>query len=259
MVRFYSRLPVGRLPFEGDAHAVPDFRTAPRLLPVAGLIIGIPPALILWAALRLGLPPLIASALAVATALIVSGALHEDGLADTFDGLVGGWNRERRLEIMKDSRIGSYGAAALILSLLMRAAALAAIADRFGPGTASVFMLTAASWSRTIALTPLLLLPPARAEGFSSTVGRPTASTFAIAIGLAMVIAFAPFLTLSPSRSGIFLGLTLGLMLGAVVALLMSQWAWRTIRGQTGDIVGACQQLAEIAFYVGLLIVLPNE
>ena len=255
MVRFYSRIPMGRLPFETEAHAIPDLRTAPRLLPLAGLIIGIPGAIILWGGLSLGLPPLVASVIAVAAAVLISGALHEDGLADTFDGLGGGWSRERRLEIMKDSRIGSYGAAALVLSLLVRTVALAALAERSGSGTAAAMMLAAAAWSRTIGLTPLMLLPPARAEGVSSIVGRPTATTFVIAVFLALAVTGALLLASGATGTGALSGALLGLILGAGLALILTRWAWRAIHGQTGDIAGACQQLAEIAFYVGLLIV----
>jgi adenosylcobinamide-GDP ribazoletransferase len=258
MVRFYSRLPLPRLPFETDAHAIPDFRTAPRFLPIAGLIIGVPAAAILYGALRLGLPPFIATALAVATAVIATGAMHEDGLADTFDGLGGGRTRERRLEILKDSRSGASGAAALILSLTLRIAALAALAERTGPGAAALLMLAAAAWSRTIALLPLVLLAPARPDGASAAVGRPSARTFATALALVFASIGTLILPFGAFSGGILLGILLGLLLGAGLALAITGWAWRAIRGQTGDIAGACQQIAEIAFYVGLLIFFSN-
>jgi len=111
-LRFYSRLPVPRLHGEGDIHAAPDFRTAPRMLPLAGLILALPAALTLLAARGLGLGPFLAAALALTVMVLVTGALHEDGLADLADGC-GGATRERRLEIMRDSRLGSYGAIAL--------------------------------------------------------------------------------------------------------------------------------------------------
>src|SRR4051812_16406568 len=108
-LRFYSRLPVPALPWEQNAHALPDFRRLVRVLPVAGLILGILPALALACACGLSLGPWLAAALAVTTATVTTGAFHEDGLADTADSF-GGSTRERRLEIMRDSRIGSFGA-----------------------------------------------------------------------------------------------------------------------------------------------------
>jgi len=257
MVRFYSRLPVRRLPFEADAHAIPDFTTAPRALPIAGVIIALPGSAVLFGALHASLPALLAAALAVATAVLITGALHEDGLADTFDGLGGGSTPERRLEIMKDSRIGTYGAAALTLSLLIRTIAVAAVAQRFGTGVAALLMLAAAAWSRSIALAPLVLLPPARPDGLAAKVGRPTATTFAIAIALALAIT-GGLLLASGVRAGAFSAALLGLILGVGLTLILTRWSWRAIQGQTGDIVGACQQLAEIAFYVGLLISSPH-
>ncbi|MGL5362209.1 MAG: adenosylcobinamide-GDP ribazoletransferase, partial [Bosea sp. (in: a-proteobacteria)] len=129
-VRFYSRLPMPAMPGEGDPHAIPDFRIIPRVLPLAALLIVAPAALVLVAALALGLGELVAAAFAVTTLVLTTGAFHEDGLADSADGLFGGHTVERRLEIMKDSRVGTYGAVALGLSLLLRVALLALIVER---------------------------------------------------------------------------------------------------------------------------------
>jgi adenosylcobinamide-GDP ribazoletransferase len=139
MIRFYSRLPVPKLPFEADQHAMPDFRTAPRMLPLAGLIISLPGALMLALAGLAGVPATLAVGLAIAVSVLAAGAFHEDGIADTFDGLGGGTTPERRLEIMKDSRVGAFGASALILAIGLRWSALAALIPAFthsGPRTA---------------------------------------------------------------------------------------------------------------------------
>jgi adenosylcobinamide-GDP ribazoletransferase len=254
MIRFYSRLPMPRLPFEAEAHAPPDFRRAPRMLPLAGLVIGLPGALVLALCAALGLPPLVAAALAVAAAVLATGAFHEDGLADTFDGLGGGWTPERRLEIMKDSRIGSYGGAALMLALIARVACLAALIERGGLPAAAT-MLAAAALSRPIALLPLALLPPARPDGASALVGRPSRATVALAIGLGLLLSGLLAALAGASVAGAGLGLALGL----ASAWVLTRWSARAIGGQTGDVAGACQQLAEIAIYVGMLMVLSHE
>jgi adenosylcobinamide-GDP ribazoletransferase len=250
MVRFYSRLPVPKLPFEADAHAIPDFRTAPRMLPFAGLIIGLPAALMLWLLATLGLPPFMAAGLAVAVAVLVSGAFHEDGLADTFDGLGGGTTPDRRLEIMKDSRIGSFGGAALILGIGLRVAALASLIETDSAFTAAVLMWLAAALSRSLGLVALTVMPPARPGGFSSAVGRPTPLTLSLALVICCILAVG-----AAAQTGISLVAML-MALGVVLIPvgLMCWWSWRSIQGQTGDIAGAIQQLSEIAFYAGLLI-----
>jgi adenosylcobinamide-GDP ribazoletransferase len=250
MVRFYSRIPMPKLPFEADAHAIPDFTTSPRMLPLAGVVIGLPSALTLWLTVSLGMPALVAAALAVAAAVLATGAFHEDGLADTFDGLGGGWTPERRLEIMKDSRIGSYGGAALILALILRVAAIGALVDETTPLTAGLLVLAAAGLSRTIGLTPVAMLPPARPGGFSSAVGRPTMPIYVLAMTMSLFI------------TGGLIGLTelplwgaaIGTGLGLALTAAMTFWSLKAIHGQTGDVAGACQQFSEIAFYLGLLI-----
>ncbi len=254
MVRFYSRLPVPKLPFEMDAHSIPDFRTAPRMLPVAGLIIGLPGALMLWLCASLGLPTVMAAGLAVVVAVLVSGAFHEDGLADTFDGLGGGNTPERRLEIMKDSRIGSFGGAALILGIGLRVAAVASLVEADSALTAALLMLLAAALSRSLGLIAMTLMPPARPGGFSSSVGQPTGLTLSMALGLCGCFAVATALFIGLP----IMGMALALATPLIPVGLICWWSWRTIQGQTGDIAGAIQQLSEIAFYAGLLISLND-
>jgi adenosylcobinamide-GDP ribazoletransferase len=250
MVRFYSRIPMPRLPFEADAHSIPDFTTAPRMLPLAGLAIGMPSALTLWLTATFGLPALISAAIAIAVAVLVTGAFHEDGLADTFDGLGGGWTPERRLEIMKDSRIGSYGGTALILALILRVGAISALLDETTPLAASLLVLAAAGLSRTMGLTPVAMLPPARSGGFSSAVGRPTMPVYVLAMTFSLIITGGLIGLADVPLWGAVIGMGLGLALIAA----MTFWSLKAIRGQTGDIAGACQQFSEIAFYIGLLI-----
>jgi adenosylcobinamide-GDP ribazoletransferase len=252
MVRFYSRLPVPALPFEGDPHRLPDFGRAPRMLALAGLIIAAPAAFIVAVAAWMELPPLVAAAIGIAALALASGAFHEDGLADTFDGLAGGRTPERRLEIMKDSRIGAFGGTALMLALILRVALLAALLEELGAGAAWL-VLAAAALSRSTALLPLVMLPPARAVGVTAAVGRPTAQVFVTTTVAACLLAGAACGLASAPLAGAFAGLALSVL----AALVMAWWAARAIRGQTGDIAGAAQQAGEIGIWIGLLLFSP--
>nr|USU33398.1 adenosylcobinamide-GDP ribazoletransferase [Methylobacterium sp. OTU13CASTA1] len=250
-LRFYSRLPVPALPGEGDPHAAPDFTRAPRMLPLAGLVLALPGGLVLLAAWGLGLGPFLAATLAVATGVLITGALHEDGLADVADGFGGGTTRKRRLEIMRDSRIGAYGGVALVLALALRIGALATLLDRTGSGAALALVL-AAALSRTAALAPMVLLVPARRDGAAASVGRPGRPAVAIAGALALTLALLGGLLGLPVG-----GVLLMLLLSGLGALAVTALARRRIGGQTGDVIGACQQVAEIAAILGLVAMVP--
>ncbi|CAM5770078.1 adenosylcobinamide-GDP ribazoletransferase [Bosea minatitlanensis] len=251
-IRFYSRLPVPRLPGEGDLHGVPDFRTVPRALPFAALIIALPAALVALAAGLAGLSGTATGALVLAALALSTGAFHEDGLADSADGLFGGHTPERRLEIMKDSRIGSYGTMALGLSLLLRASLIATILDRSNAWGAAAAVLAAAPWSRAEGLLLLATQPPARSIGAAAAVGRPGLATARIALALSLVLAAGLCLAAHLPLAGLLLGFALAH--GAAAAL--ARLARRLIGGQTGDILGAAQQFAEIAVYLGLALTL---
>jgi adenosylcobinamide-GDP ribazoletransferase len=216
--------------------------------PVAGAAVGLVGSLILALATVLGLPPLLRAGLATAALVAVTGALHEDGLADVADGFGGGSTRERKLEIMRDSRIGAYGAVALALALILRVGALAASLD--GPfGRAALSLILVAAISRAGALMPLALLPAARADGAGAAAGRLEGSALAAAWGSALVIALGAGLV----ALGLVHALVAALMSGAA-ALGVVAMARRAIGGQTGDVAGAAQQCAEIAAWCGLLI-----
>jgi len=250
-VRFYSRLPVPALPWEQDAHALPSFPRLVRVIPLAGLVIGLLPAAVLVFALFLDLGPWLAAALSVAAMVLTTGALHEDGLGDTADSF-GGTTMEKRLEIMRDSRIGSFGASALFLSLSLRIGALAMIVARFDGTAAAAAVLIVASLSRTAGLMPLVFLPPARRDGLSQAVGQPARETFWLAVAIAGVIAvvLGALAGLPPA------GIALMLVLSGLSGLALTRLAARHLGGQTGDIAGAAQQVAEIAALIGLLTVL---
>ncbi len=242
-VRFYSRIPVPALPFEGDPHGVPDFTRIVRMLPVASLFIALPATVTAILAASIW-GPWLAALLAICVSVWSTGAFHEDGLADTADGFGGGATPERRLEIMTDSRVGTFGAAAIALSILLRAAALAEIIGDLGPGGAALAMLAAAPLSRSAGLIPLHRLPNAKPDGKSAAVGRPGGRALTVCISLAIVIAV---LILQGAEISPLQGL-LAVAASLVVALPVVALSRRMIGGQTGDVAGAAQQVSELAF-----------
>jgi adenosylcobinamide-GDP ribazoletransferase len=229
-VLFSTRLPLAH----SFAVTGPDIARASWALPLAGALVGLLGAIAYWLAHAAGLPPLPAGALALAATLVATGCLHEDGLADTADGFGGGASRERKLEIMRDSRIGSYGACALMLSLLLRGSALASLAE---PALAAGALIAANASARATMPVLMWLVPHTRADGLSADAGRPPAASVAAAVVLGVLV--------------LGLGLNLGaaivaaLLLVAVVAC--AAWLSREqIGGQTGDVLGALEQVSEI-------------
>ncbi|MCV2889489.1 adenosylcobinamide-GDP ribazoletransferase [Ruegeria aquimaris] len=229
-----TRLPLPRLPdsvFARQAAAIWAF-------PLAGLAVGALICVTGWLAQAVGLSAWIAAGLMLAVSVMVTGAMHEDGLADTADGLWGGFTAERRLEIMKDSHIGTYGVLALILSQLLRLSALAALVS----AGALWSLLAAAIWSRALMPVVMTALPNARGAGLSQSVGRPApqAVGLGLALAAALVVAVMGAAGLGPA------------LLSAVAVLGLGALAKAKIGGQTGDILGASQQLAEIVFLLAL-------
>lgn len=240
-LRFYTRLPLPVFAFERDPYAMLDFKRTIRMLPVAGALVGLIGAAALGLGLALGLPALVAASVALAVLVRATGAFHEDGLADSADGLGGGMTRERKLDIMKDSRIGTFGGAALILSLLIRAAAMAALVP-FGFGYAAAALIATAAVSRTAALMPLLLLPPARDDGLAYRAMIPSAEAVRFAALLACAFLLPPLLCGATTQRIVFAGLA-----ALAAAYGMTRIAKAEVQGHTGDIAGASQQLAEAA------------
>ncbi|MEI4232124.1 adenosylcobinamide-GDP ribazoletransferase [Roseovarius sp. D22-M7] len=210
--------------------------------PLAGLVIGGLAALGGAVAVWSGLPLPLAALVALALLIVCSGALHEDGLADTADGLWGGWTRERRLEIMKDSHIGTYGVIALCLSLGARWGALWLLFAQ-GPGPASAALLASAALSRALMPCVMATVPHARATGLSHSQGRPRPATAAVGLGLGCIAAL-----LLTGGAGLW-----AVIWAVVVAALIARIAHARIGGQTGDILGATQQSVEIAILFSLL------
>lgn len=220
-----SRIPVPMRAFTGAASV--------WVWPVVGAVIGGLSAATGMGLLTAGAPAGAAAAGALAVSALLTGAMHEDGLADTFDGLFGGWTVERRLEIMKDSHIGSYGVLALLVVTLARWSALTAL-------------LTAGAWPALVAVAvlsraPMAALmgwmPNARKGGLSAGTGRPS--------GMRVLACLTVALVLAAGLTGV---LAQPLVIATALPAFLLAWVAKArIGGQTGDILGASQILAETA------------
>ena len=229
-----TRLPLHVSSFERGAKAAWAY-------PLVGLLTGGLAGLSGLFGLWVGLEAPISSLISLAILTITTGAMHEDGLADTADGLWGGWDPARRLEIMKDSHIGTYGVIALFLSFSGRWAALWMLFDA-NPAMALTALLIAPMLSRATMPALMAALPHARDHGLSHSTGRPTATTAALGAGIAFGL-------------GLLLlgwGIFGALFWAAILAFTMARIAHAKVGGQTGDILGATQQITEIAllFYL---------
>ena len=224
-----TRLPVGAAAPETGAVAAAGWA-----FPLVGAGIGLICALAFLVAGLLGVPNGPAALLAVAAGLMLTGAFHEDGLADTADGFGGGGTRDEKLAIMRDSRHGTFGIVAIVLSIGLRAAALAALGDPIHGGLA---LIAAHAASRGALPAAMRVLSPARPDGLGATAGRPSlaVAVIAAAIGAAVVLA-----ALGPPT-----GLVALLLAGGAVALA-AVLARRQIGGYTGDVLGFFQQIGEI-------------
>jgi adenosylcobinamide-GDP ribazoletransferase len=227
-----TRLPAGRL-----AEPAPSLAAARWAYPLVGLVTGGLAAAAHAGALALGFGPLVAALLALTVAALATGALHLDGLADFADGMGGGRDRAHCLEIMRDSRIGSYGVIALVLALALAAAGLAEVPA----GAAPAVLLLAATSSRLAMLVVLDRLPPARPDG----LGRGAAGAAPRAwVPGAVAVALLSLWT-GPAAIPALAAM-------AVAAAAAARLALRRIGGQTGDVLGATQVLAEVTCILAL-------
>lgn len=242
-LRFFSRLPTGDRPY-----TAPNLNRMAMSLPFASLAIGFLPALLMMLCAWATISSYFAAAIGVAAMLVATGAMADDALADSADGLFGGATIERRLEIMKDSRHGTYGVAAIGLYLLLRVTAIGAVAA-YNPVAAAGIWLAATVLGRSGSLWLSVALPNAREGGASASAGRVGKVSFGISAAFAAVVALilaAPFTS--------FVAVVLALVASALVAMA---WVWgcrKLIGGQTGDLIGALGALIEVAALAVLLI-----
>ena len=218
-----------------------DLAGAVYAFPLVGAAVGLLGGLAYAAAAWAGLPSMPAALLAVLAMVLATGSLHEDGLADTADALGAGGDRQRALEIMRDSRIGSFGALALMMALLAR---LMALAPMWDPELVAAVLVAAAMASRAVMPVVMLLQPSARATGLAAETGRP--EPFKVMIGT--FIAIGAVVLLLPLSKAVP-----ALIAAAVVSLLVASWLGRRFGGCTGDTLGTVQQVAEIAFLFAIV------
>lgn len=233
-VTFFTRIPISL-----NAFAESDLNKATRYFSLIGIFVGAVGALVFWLCDFL-LPLEVAILLSMVATVLLTGAFHEDGLSDTVDGLGGGWNKERALTIMVDSRIGSYGAIALVLALLIKYQALSYQVVALMP----ISIIAGHALSRLCAVLVMFTQSYVKSEGKS----KPLATRLSV-----FELTIATFFGLLPMA---FLAMK---YLFALVPVIIV-WLWfsakiqKRIGGYTGDCLGAMQQLTEIAFYLGLLV-----
>lgn len=239
-IRFFTRLPVPAW----VGHSAEALNHSARWFPAVGLVVGGIGALVYLGALQLW-PQQVAVLLSMAATLYATGAFHEDGLADTVDGLGGGWDKARILEIMKDSRIGSYGVVATVLALLGKFTLLAALDVTLVPWA----LLAGHVLSRFCAVTLLAGMDYVREE---QSKAKPLAKRLSTGqLLFSLLFALAALAVLPPAKA------VAGCALAALATIWLAAKFKRWLGGYTGDCLGATQQVAELAFYLGLLAQLP--
>jgi adenosylcobinamide-GDP ribazoletransferase len=240
-LRFFTRLPVPAW----VGHSAKQLNHAARYFPLVGIIVGAIGAGVTLAAAQVW-PPGVAVLLGMASTLLATGAFHEDGLADSIDGFGGGWTREDVLRIMKDSRIGSYGAIGIGVALLAKFETLTHLGGVSPWLTIAATILAAHSVSRFASTTLIYALDYARDD--DSSKSKPLATRMGKGeLALAALFGLAPCALLPWPQ------VAMALMLVALVAWLAARKFVARIGGYTGDCLGATQQLTEIAFYLGIL------
>ncbi len=233
-----------RIPFPvGHAYAPEQLASAARYYPLIGVLVGTLCAGAYWGA-QYVFPPAVAAILSFGMGLLVTGAIHEDGLADTVDGVGGGHDRERTLEIMKDSRVGVYGALALIVVVGLKITALASMP----PVLAAIALIAAHGLSRLSCVVAIMTSRYVREQGTGSfTLDGLGAGGLAIAVSTGVLLLVGLAYLVTPSAAGwAFLGTA-----GGHAAM---RWFYEhKLGGHTGDTLGAVQQVSEVGFYLALL------
>jgi adenosylcobinamide-GDP ribazoletransferase len=243
-LRFMTIVPVP----SSDTAARPDWLSrCTKYFPAVGICIGLVSAAVLLLAGTIWGPD-IAALFAVAASIAVTGGLHEDGLADTADSFGGGWSVEKRLAIMKDSRIGAYGTLALVFGVALRVTALAEMP--LWSGAAALISAHAAA-----RITPALVMNalPYAGDTAAMKVSYDDAPVSANDIRFALIVVVC---ALVPLAFGSITSVISGLLLGAVLSTALALWARRLIGGYTGDVLGAIEQMFEIGFLLGVAAII---
>lgn len=240
-LQFFTRLPIPRwIGFEPDW-----LQHASRYFPLAGLVVAaISSAVYLLASWCL--PSAVAVLLAVAAGIYLTGAFHEDGFADMCDGFGGGYTRERVLEIMKDSRIGAYGAIGILCLLAIKCIALVSLP----PATVVATLLIAHPLSRLAAVSLIWCMDYARDEGKAKPMAQSMSTGEFI---IATVCGMLPLVACGVLGLFTWSALLTGVLLAAGAAWWLGRQCQRRIGGYTGDCLGAVQQVAEVLIYLAIL------
>lgn len=235
-VQYFTRVPVP----VWVGHDAAQLARAARYFPLVGIGVGALGAASLWVC-AFSFTPLLAVIVSTTLTVCITGAFHEDGLADTVDGLGGALSRERALEIMKDSRIGAFGMLALLLAMLLKIAALAALPLR----EAILALIAAHGLSRACAVAMTWRLPYARDD--DSTRAKPVIENVrTVDVVVAISCGLAPLVVMGVHA-------IVGLIAALIASGLLYRWFKRRLGGYTGDTLGATQQICEVAFYLALL------
>jgi adenosylcobinamide-GDP ribazoletransferase len=224
-----------RLPIPQPAEAGPDrLARAQRTFPLVGALIGLIVGIVDRCLLAMDIPELAAAALALGAGAALTGALHEDGLADVGDGFGGGADRAAKLSIMRDSRLGTYGMIVLLVGFSARLSALAALpAAAIVPG-----LVVAHALARAVIPVLAAHMPFARDDGLGRSAGRPDRAAMITAVAIGVVVA----LLCLPAKTAV-----LAVVVTAIGTAAMAVLAWRQIGGVTGDVFGATEQVVETA------------
>jgi adenosylcobinamide-GDP ribazoletransferase len=234
---FYTRLPGMALADVSDS----ALSRATRYFPLVGIVVGALAAAVFFGA-QLLLPVGVAVVLSMATSIWVTGAFHEDGLADTCDGLGGGWSKQDILRIMKDSRLGTYGVIGILLALLLKYNLLLSLPTHIVP----LALITAHAVSRLVPVFVIARLEYVRPDDDSKA--RPVAYGIGpLQVIIAAIFGLLPLLLLDPVLWGALLAVGL-------IGIWFTRLCHRRLGGYTGDTLGALQQLCELAFYLGVLV-----
>ena len=236
------------VPIPGKPSGAFDLRRASRAFAVTGALIGLAAGIIVILCASLGMSSPLAAALTILGLVIVTGALHEDGLADTIDGFWGAADRDEKLRIMRDTRLGAYGVLALLFSVLIRIAALEQILSE-GAFEAAAALVAAGAVSRHGMVALMRRSANARGEGLAYSAGTPWAG----AERTSLITALAIGLPAAWLASGI-VGVLIGGALAAIAFMGVKELARHHIGGHTGDVCGALQQMMEIAVLIGLAL-----
>jgi len=226
---FLTRIPINHGPQI-------SLRRSAALFPLIGAFIGLIGGLVFYLSSAI-LPPLVSASISILVTVAITGAFHLDGLADICDGLIGGWNREERLKILKDSRHGTYGVAAISLQLILQVCLLSALSPRDGLFT----LIVLHTLSRVVPIFLMLIPATSGHDGMGASVSREIGAREPLVGSLITVLLIAPIMGLNFLLLSVILFLTLS---------IFALWVIRKIGGMVGDAFGAGEQISETMILV---------